>query len=327
MNNDNLIIIKGGSHNYIKKALKQWIELYSNDLVTDIKFELYKTGQESHLIVADKRLNNEKFNFLVNYLRYPEGIDYKICIDGYITAIDTKLFPKSLLNKNLLIYISEDDKEFDNVFAATEDNEVYKIDFGGKVSKTDEFKTFKHPDINFNSLSRPDKISLNKSEIEDIRKEKSIQSIEKRFKIILSIIIAITTINALSLFVIENSYIDTFTSFLLSFGIGGWLLGDYEILQIKKYYRFSFLIAIGIFCYGILIRHMIPFDNYISEFGFIFPLALLIIQKPLRLVYIRKFNKEPITEKDAPIFWDGIYSLVLFLSTIAIIFLFRDVMK
>lgn len=327
MDKDNLIIIKGGSYNEIKKALRQWIELYSDDLESDIKFELYKTGQESHLIVADKRLNNEKFNFLVNYLRYPEGIDYKIYIDGYITAIDTKLYPKSLLNKKLLIYIPEDDKDFDNVFVTTEDNEVYKIDFGGKVSKINEFKTFKVPDIDFDSLSRPERISLNKSEIEVKRREKSIKSIEKRFKIILSIILALTTINALSLFVIENFYIDTVTSFLLSFGIGGWLLGDYEILQIKKYYNFSFLIAIGIFCYGILIRHLIPFDNYISNFGFLFPLALLIIQKPLRLVYIRKFNKEPIVEKDAPVFWDGIYSFILFLSTIALIFVIGNFMK
>jgi len=327
MNKDNLIVIKGGSHSDIKKALQQWIELYSDDLETDIKFELYKTGQESHLIVADKRLNNEKFNFLVNYLRYPEDIEYKISIEGYTTAKKEKLYPENIQNKRLLIYISESDKEFDNVFVTTEDNETYKVDFGGKITRIIESKTFKIPDIDFDSLSRPEKITFNKTEIEDLKKKKSIRDVEKRFKIILSLIIALTIINALSLFVIENFYIDTVTSFLLSFGIGGWLLGDYEILQIKKYYNFSFLIAIGIFCYGILIRHLIPFDNYISNFGFLFPLALLIIQKPLRLVYIRKFNKEPIVEKEAPIFWDGIYSSILFILTIAIIFVFRDIMK
>jgi hypothetical protein len=327
MNKDNLIVIKGGSHSDIKKALQQWIELYSDDLETDIKFELYKTGQENHLIVADKRLNNEKFNFLVNYLRYPEDVEYKISIEGYTTAKKEKLYPENIQNKRLLIYMSESDKEFDNVFVTTEDNETYKVDFGGKITRIIESKTFKIPDIDFDSLSRPEKITFNKTEIEDLKKEKSIKGIEKRFKIILFIIIALTIINALSLFVIENFYIETVTSFFLSFGIGGWLLGDYEILQIKKYYNFNFLIAIGIFCYGILIRHLIPFDNYISKFGFLFPLALLIIQKPLRLVYIRKFNKEPIVEKEAPIFWDGIYSFILFISTIAIIFVFRDVMK
>jgi hypothetical protein len=327
MNKDNLIIIKGGSHSDIKKALQQWIELYSTDLETDIKFELYKTGQEGHLIVADKKLDNERFNYLVNYLRYPEGIKYEISIDGYVTAIDTKLYPKNLLNKKLHIYIPEDDKEFDNVFVSTDENEVYKIDFGGKVSKINEYKTFKLPEIDFDLLSRPEKITLNKTEIEVKKKEKLKASIEKRFKIILIIIIALSALNTLSLFVIENYDISTFTTFLLSFGIGAWLIGDYEVLQLRKYYNYCFLLAVAIFCYGLIIRHFLLYDNYMSNFGFLFPLILLILQKPLRLIYIKKFNKEPIVEKEAPIFWAGIYSFILFFSTMAIIFLLIEVVK
>jgi hypothetical protein len=318
MNRDNLIIIKGGLYNDIKKALQQWIELYSNDLETDIKFELYKTGQGSNIIIADKRLTNEKFNFLVNYLRYPEGIKYNINIEGYTTAKDEKLFKKEILNKKLLIYISDNDKESDNVFALTEDNEVYKIDFGGKVSRINESKVYSLPNIDFKLLSKPEMIVFNTDELVVIKKEKLNKRIKKRFGIILSLIILVAGVNSLSLFIISNDDISIITTFILVFSVIIWFHSDYEMLRVDKYYNYSFLIAVANLIYGFLIKDYLPDENIFLYYGFYFPLVLLIVQKPLRLVFIRKFDREPIIERTSP-FWDTIYGLTLIILTIGIV--------
>ena len=71
MNKHNLINIKGGSYDEIKKALKQWIMSNSDDLDDNLKFEIYKTGQESYLIAADKRLNNEYFDYCLELCCMP----------------------------------------------------------------------------------------------------------------------------------------------------------------------------------------------------------------------------------------------------------------
>ena len=88
---DNLITIKGGVYNDIKKALKQWIELYNDQLQDELTFELYKNGRGNHIIKADNRLDNELFYYLVNYLKYPKNIEYNIKIEGFTIGKDKKI--------------------------------------------------------------------------------------------------------------------------------------------------------------------------------------------------------------------------------------------
>jgi hypothetical protein len=318
MNKDNLIKIKGGSYDDIKKALQQWIMLYSRDLESNIKFELYKIGQENYLIAADKRLNNEKFNFLINYLRYPEGINYNISIEGYSTVRDEKLYPKNLLNKKIIVYVPDNDKEYDNVFVTTEDNETFKIDFGGKVMRQNESKTFFIQDIDTTLLQRPEKIVLNKQELAEIEKERSEKNLKKRFRIVLALIIIVAAINSLSLFVIPHSEIATISTFILVFFVGAWFHWDYKMLRTDKYSIYSFIVAIVDLFYGLLIREHLSDNDIILYYGFYFPVIYLIVQKPLRLFFIRKFDREPIIERDSSL-WDGAYGIALIILTVGIV--------
>ena len=292
MKTDNLIKIKGGSYEDIKKALRQWIVLYSKDLESNIKFELYKIGQESYLIAADKRLNNEKFNFLINYLRYPEGIEYNISIEGYSTVRDEKIYPKNLLNKKIIVYVPDNDKEYDNVFMTTENNETFKIDFSGKVLRQNESKTFFIPDIDTTLLQRPEKINLNKQELAEIEKEKSEKNLKKRFRIVLALIIIVAAINSLSLFLMPHYEISIITTFILVFIVGAWFHWDYKMLRIDKYYIYSFIFAIMDLFYGLLIREHLSYNDIFLYYGFYFPVIYLIVQKPLRLFFIRKLERE-----------------------------------
>lgn len=327
MNKENFIVIKGGSYNEIKKALRQWIEIYSDELEANIKFDLFKTGNDSAIIAIEEGVNNENFNFLINYLCYPEGIDYKIKVEGYTTAADAKLFPKDLLNKRLLIYIDENDKEYDNVFAVTEDNEAYLIDFGGTVSRLYESKMFKLPNIDFDLLPKPERIILNKTEIEEKRKEKSLKSIDKRFRIIVVIIGLVVLINTLSLTSVDPSSF-AFATLAIGFGISGWLVLDYKLLQISRYYNYCLLIGVAIFFYNIIANRLITDHlNGLIAFGAVYPLSLLVIQKPLRLIFIRMFKREPIVEKPAPSFLDFVYTMFLLFALLGIPVLIAIYMK
>lgn len=141
MINENLIIIKGGEYNDIKKALKQWVDLYSSDLQNGLTFQLYKNGHGNHIIQADKRLDNERFYYLINYLNYPEEIEYNIDIEGFTIGKEDN----QLQGKILLVYISPTDKEYDNVYVTTSENKNFKIDFGGKITETSENRGLNYP--------------------------------------------------------------------------------------------------------------------------------------------------------------------------------------
>lgn len=142
---DNLVIIKGGAYNDVKKALKQWIDMYSRDLENGMTFKLYKNGKGNHIIQADKNLDNERFYYLINYLKYPVGIVYNVDIKGFTFGKDCN----QLKGKDLLVYISPTDDEFDNVFVTTSDNENLKIDFGGKIIEISDDRIYNHPgDLN-----------------------------------------------------------------------------------------------------------------------------------------------------------------------------------
>ncbi len=318
MNIGNFIIIRGGLGDDIKKAIKQWLALNSTELVNNIKFELFKLGQERYLIVADKRINNEYFNYLINYLRYPEGIEYNISIDGYTTLCDKKMYPQNLLDKKAQIYISDNDKEYDNVYLTTEDNETYKIDFAGDVSRLNESRTFSIPDIDTNLLQKPERIVLNKKEIAEIKNEKSKKNIKIRFRIILSLVFIIVAINSLSLFIYPTNDISSITTYILVFFVAFWFDWDYKMLRIDKYYSYSIIIAILHLTYGHFIREYLSDEGSFLYYGFYFPILFLIIQKPVRLFFIRKFNREPIVEHRPPLL-DGLYSMTILFLTFGII--------
>nr|WP_320037906.1 hypothetical protein [uncultured Bacteroides sp.] len=337
MNIGNFIIISGGLGDDIKKAIRQWLALYSTELVNNIKFELFKLGQERFLIVADKRINNEYFNYLINYLRYPEGIEYNISIDGYTTLCDKEIYPQNLLDKKAQIYISDNDKEYDNVFLTTEDNETYKIEFSGKVSRLNESRTFSIPDIDTNLLQKPEIIVLDKKEIAELENEKMMKSVKNRFRIILTLVVIVVAINSFYLFIYQSSntgsiYMDllglkanssdnsigVITTLILVFFVGNWFYLDYKMLRIDKYYSYSIIIAILHLAYGYFISEHLLYLRVFRYYGFYFPILFLIIQKPVRLFFIRKFNREPIVEHRPPLL-DGLYSMTILFLTFGII--------
>ena len=224
---NNLILINGGAYTEIKKALKKWIDLYSNQIENDLDFKLYKNGNGNHVIKVDDKLNNESFFYLVNYLKYPEGIDYKIDIEGYTTGENGLL-----KSKKILVFISPNDNEYDNVYVTTDENKNYKVDFGGRITLSDEKKLYKiPPKLNLNN---PEILKVPKS-IKNKDKE-YVEKVKKRFKILLISTIFISTSSLIVKFILNDNELFLQLTFLLGLGIWSWLFSDYKMLRIKKIY-------------------------------------------------------------------------------------------
>ncbi|MPR36154.1 hypothetical protein [Salmonirosea aquatica] len=314
MTTDNLIIIKGGAYNDIKKALRQWIDLYSKDLQDDLTFQIFKNGRGNHIIQADKKLDNDRFFYLVNYLNYPEDIKYKIEIEGYTTGKDNN----QLKGKDLLVFISLTDKEYDNVLVTTSENENFKVDFGGKITETRDKRIFNYPtDL---ILKYPETININRKEIEHKEEKINEISIHKRFKILAIIAVSLTLIGII-INQIDPQIFRKF-SFFLGMGIGVWFFLDYKMLQSDRHYLCSFGIAIGYFLF--ILTNNGEFNKSVLDYGALYPLTLLLVQKPARLIYKATLNREPVVDRPPPTFWDGVYMIILFFGFGVLPFLIID---
>lgn len=185
-------------------------------------FQLFKNGNGKHIIQADKRLDNERFYYLINYLNFPEGIDYNIDIEGFTTGKDEN----ALKNKNLLIYISPADKDFDNVFITTSENEKFKFDFSGKFTVIREGKHyFFPPGLTYEN---PDLLRVKKNSHLNKKERINKGRIEKRFKWISLVALSLILIS-LVVFIYNTHAFVKFT-FLIGIGIGAWFFIDYEML-------------------------------------------------------------------------------------------------
>ena len=306
---ENLIVIKGGAYNDIKKALRQWIDLYSKDLEDGLTFQLYKNGSGNHIIQADERLDNERFYYLVNYLNYSEGIENKIYIEGFATGKDKN----KLRNKELLVYISPTDKEYDNVFVTTSESEHFKIDFGGRIKETSENKIYRLPnDLTFDA---PETFAIKK--IKNIEKvtEENTKTLTSRFKIIIAIVISAYFLT----FLILNPG-DYFmkANCIISFAVWGWFLFDYQILQLARLYFGSLALGLTIVLYGYFLdREFLQQDKSVLA-GTTIPIFILILQRPLRFAFKAIIKREPIVDKPAPSFADFVYAFILSIASLVI---------
>lgn len=316
---DNLIVITGGAYSEVKRALRQWIDLYSNDLQDGLTFQLFKNGRGNHIIQADKRLDNERFFYLVNYLYYPEGIEYKIDIEGFTTGRENA----QLKGKHLLVYLSLNDKEGDNVYVMSSENENFKVDFGGIISETSDTKVFKLPTGLI--FEYPEVFTVNKKTAANQKQKVNVNSIKKRFKQISLIILGLFVTSVIVFFF--NTQVFITISFFLGVCISVWFFADYELLQSGKHYIYCLLISLVFL--GCMLFFTLKINNAITidVLGALLPLSFLVVQKPMRIIFKTFLKREPIIDKPPPSFWDGVYTVIMFCAPYVLPFIIVVVLK
>ena len=315
----NVIEVKGATLAEIKKALNDWINLYSENFSSKLIFNIHNAGRKHQIIVVDQKLDSEHFFYLLNYLKFPLGLEYNIEIKGNTKAnnVDEKIN-----NQELLVYISEKENEFDNVYAVTESLQYYKIDFGGNVNPVIDNESFIN--INTENLKTPHTLSTNTNNVKSSNIEKSNTQIDKRFRIILYIFLILNSVYLLLPYLTQNPRTIIQTTFLISLGMFGWFILDERMLQLNHYYKKCILISTTYLFLGVTFERMnnFEFSNF-PLFMFGVPLMFLLIQFPTRLLYLKIFNREPKIDKHGK-FADMIYTLIVGFSPIILTIIIYD---
>ena len=127
----------------------------------------------------------------------------------------------------------------------------------------------------------------------------------KRFKTISLIWLGLFVISVVFYFVEINIF--SFLTLFSGIGLYIWFLLDDKMLQSDKYYSYCFLITIAFGGYCLLLKT----ENDI-KFSALFPLCLLVVQKPIRLICKFLSKREPVFKGST---WGDIaYTLILLLT-------------
>lgn len=134
---ENFIIIENVSEKEIESILMDLANLYADTGYTDA-IQLYKKNNKnnSFLILFSNPPDFARFNYFVNYLRYPSGYEkLNPFLRGYYQTKDININNEFIVGDWIMVYVSESDKEYDNVYLVNKNEENYLYDFGGKIRK------------------------------------------------------------------------------------------------------------------------------------------------------------------------------------------------
>lgn len=313
----NIILVENCNLGRIKNILNNWRWFYSELKLNLIEFKCWNIVDNKLILAANERLSNELFVYLVNYIKYSEGKESKIEVKGYTVAEDENIFPNEFINKEVLVYLPNDNKEYDNVYSISEDNITYKISFSGDKIKEETLINFSKLEFIFSRLGSPNIIKLNKNprqvkkeiEYEEIPYEK----IKKRFQIRM-LITLIAFIFGFGLNLINIAWFNTFYTLFVSL-IFYCFFTDYRMLRYKDLYLYSLILSLVIFLTYFIIGNtstIFTFSKDNIPFS-IMPLLFLLIQKPSRKLFIFKLKREPVVERGFS--FDTIYSSLLLITT------------
>ncbi|MCC2547354.1 hypothetical protein LJY25_12940 [Hymenobacter sp. BT175] len=127
--NDKLIIVDGAALSDVSAALARFSSLYNESGVV-VRTRLVELSQSRFALVFPYDITFDRLCYLVNYLTYPEGIDWPAKIYGWATIRPAdEWFRVVEAGKKAILFVPEDDQDHDNVFLTTEDNRGYKLDF------------------------------------------------------------------------------------------------------------------------------------------------------------------------------------------------------
>lgn len=127
--NDKLVIVEDANEDDIKKILQEFCNSYNKKTYQAVP-RLTKLSDRKFAITFPYDIDFEIYCYFINYVNYPMGFDRHFKTIGWTTTrpTDTWITEKSV-NKNVMLFVSDFDTEYDNVFLTTSDNIGYKLGF------------------------------------------------------------------------------------------------------------------------------------------------------------------------------------------------------
>ncbi|PWK75431.1 hypothetical protein LX99_03925 [Mucilaginibacter oryzae] len=133
--NDKLILVNNVQQNDIENALTTFCNMYNKDSFVALP-RVVTISSNSFVVTFPYDTDFVTFCYVINFLKYPVDIKWQSKVTAWVTtkASDDWITDKSK-NKKVMLFLAEDDNEYDNVFMTTEDNISYKLGFAAGKEK------------------------------------------------------------------------------------------------------------------------------------------------------------------------------------------------
>jgi hypothetical protein len=154
--NDKVIVVNNVNHEDIRNVLTEFCNMYNKkDYAATPR--LWQLSTDSFAVTFPHDVDFATYCFAVNFLEYPMNIKWQAQVRAWTTTKtgDDWITDKSV-NKQVMLFLAADDKEYDNVFLTTQDNIGYKLGFaGGKETQllNSPKELFVIPSVSVASLS------------------------------------------------------------------------------------------------------------------------------------------------------------------------------
>ncbi len=161
--NDKLVIVEDANDEEIKTILEDFCNMYNDNEYKSI-LQLTKVSNNKFVITFPYDIDFETYCYLLNYICYPMDIKKQFYAIGWATVkqLDKSSKPE-ISNQKLMVYESQFDTEYDNVYLTTSENIGYKIDFAvgkGLEQLESPEQTYIVPTINIEELNTAESVEF-----------------------------------------------------------------------------------------------------------------------------------------------------------------------
>ncbi len=130
--NDKVIVVNNVNHADISSVLIKFCNLYNQGTYAALP-RLTQISSTSFAVTFPYDIDFITFCFAVNFLKYPMDIKWDSDVKAWATTQNSdEWVTDEIASKKVMLYLTNDDKEYDNVFLTSSDNIGYKLDFAGK---------------------------------------------------------------------------------------------------------------------------------------------------------------------------------------------------
>ncbi|WP_419701409.1 hypothetical protein [Mucilaginibacter sp. NFX135] len=133
--NDKLIVVSNVNRDDIELALTRFCNTYNKADYAALP-RLSNVSPDTFAITFPYDIDFVTFCFAINFIKYPTDIKWNAKVTAWTTANSGEAWiADSSVGKRIMLFIPDDDKEYDNVFFTTADNTGYKLDFAARKAK------------------------------------------------------------------------------------------------------------------------------------------------------------------------------------------------
>jgi hypothetical protein len=147
MSIEKYIITESKEQDKMLSAIQALANLYSESgFANKILVHKLNSTKNQYVLTFPDAPNFEHFKYFVNYLHYPESGSFGVKTKGYWTIEIEEGIPKQYFNSRAMLYVSNNDTEYDNVYVAfNSTREHFKLGF----ARREEFVKLNSSELNF----------------------------------------------------------------------------------------------------------------------------------------------------------------------------------